>query len=320
MSSSPRSGADLSLAMTSLSCDDGSVIALLLNCRCLVQPSISPCDPPRAHRSENQDACGRLHETPDRVLFASWPTASVDTMADRKPPRLAVEVTLEGFRDSPAAWSSSKRLATRAVQEANVAAIHDRAMIVTELRHMRSTLTARRRRRPGAPRRARRGLPCSTCCGAGLSCSSPRITPSSLRGFGWGSSGLTRWLICGTRHPHALPREVMLSSPSIAISRTLEGGDVLLVCSDGLYNTLGDEEARRPRREWERCREVCRALIDTANAMGTPDNVTAAVLRMSIPYARGDAYLARSEWPASSGADPDRVCPIRRDSSRLPGW
>ena len=59
---------------------------------------------------------------------------------------------------------------------------------------------------------------------------------------------------------------------------TLESGDRLLFCTDGLSNQIEDfeiEEILRQNAEPEGC---CRALLDTALERGAPDNVTAAVL------------------------------------------
>src|SRR5260370_22958786 len=53
---------------------------------------------------------------------------------------MASERTLEAYRESPVAWGPAKRL-HRAVQRANIE-IHNRALIVPELRRMATTLTA----------------------------------------------------------------------------------------------------------------------------------------------------------------------------------
>src|SRR5260370_39742939 len=53
---------------------------------------------------------------------------------------MAIETTLEAYRESPVAWGPAKRL-HRAVQRANIE-VHNRALIVPELRRMATTLTA----------------------------------------------------------------------------------------------------------------------------------------------------------------------------------
>src|SRR5271169_6555530 len=75
-------------------------------------------------------------------------------------------------------------------------------------------------------------------------------------------------------------RELIVSRDRI--SRQLVQGDVLLLCSDGLYNVLADAEMQRIVADRD-APAACRALIEEANGRGTPDNVTAAVVRMTGP-------------------------------------
>ncbi len=56
--------------------------------------------------------------------------------------------------------------------------------------------------------------------------------------------------------------------------------DVLLLCSDGLYNVLGDDEIRASVAELD-AKDACAELVRKANQRGTPDNLTAAVLRVT---------------------------------------
>jgi protein phosphatase len=61
--------------------------------------------------------------------------------------------------------------------------------------------------------------------------------------------------------------------------RQLERGDQLLLCSDGLFSQLTDEEMagilflNRPPAE------ACSLLVHTANVQGGDDNITAVVVR-----------------------------------------
>jgi protein phosphatase len=59
-------------------------------------------------------------------------------------------------------------------------------------------------------------------------------------------------------------------------------GDALVICSDGLYNTLSDGEMEEIVRGQD-APSACRDLIDSANRRGTPDNLTAAVVRFVRP-------------------------------------
>jgi protein phosphatase len=71
-------------------------------------------------------------------------------------------------------------------------------------------------------------------------------------------------------------------------------GDVLVLCSDGLYNVLGDSDIEVLVRG-ATAGAACRALVDAATRRGTYDNVTAAVLRVtgSVPAAPRKSLGAR---------------------------
>src|SRR5215469_16673226 len=90
-------------------------------------------------RPDNEDACGHHIESGDTALFAvadgigGYEGGEIAS-------RMAVDITLQAYRESPAAWGPAKRL-RRAVQRANIE-IHNRAIIVPELRRMGTTLTA----------------------------------------------------------------------------------------------------------------------------------------------------------------------------------
>ena len=60
----------------------------------------------------------------------------------------------------------------------------------------------------------------------------------------------------------------------------LQNGDVLLLCSDGLSNTISDEEMSQCAAERQDPEQLCRALMHTALERGARDNVTVvAVIR-----------------------------------------
>jgi protein phosphatase len=80
----------------------------------------------------------------------------------------------------------------------------------------------------------------------------------------------------------SLGRELIVSVDRIAT--TVETGDVVLVCSDGLYNTLEDEQVRGLVAERDAV-GACRALVDAANERGTLDNLTAVIVRVDGPLA-----------------------------------
>jgi protein phosphatase len=62
----------------------------------------------------------------------------------------------------------------------------------------------------------------------------------------------------------------------------LQIADTLLLSSDGLHCVVPHEELVKPIREnrpQQSAEVACRYLIDTANALGGPDNITAVVAR-----------------------------------------
>ncbi len=90
-------------------------------------------------------------------------------------------------------------------------------------------------------------------------------------------------------------RELIVSRDRI--TRALEQGDVLVLCSDGLHNVLADAEMVE-RVAGLDAASACRALVEAANARGTPDNVTAVVVRVigptpSLPEPAGIATRLR---------------------------
>jgi protein phosphatase len=65
-------------------------------------------------------------------------------------------------------------------------------------------------------------------------------------------------------------------------SRPVQQGDVLLACSDGLHGVL-DDPAMAALLAGRDAASACRALVDRANQLGTPDNLSAVVLRVNRP-------------------------------------
>jgi protein phosphatase len=59
----------------------------------------------------------------------------------------------------------------------------------------------------------------------------------------------------------------------------LAAGDTVLLCSDGLYDAVRDEEITSILGEATSARDACRALVDRALARNASDNVTVVVSR-----------------------------------------
>ena len=245
------------------------------------------------NRPGNEDACG---------YFIEGPEAAVLVVADgiggyeggEIASRMAVDITIEAYRESPPVWGAAKRL-QRAVQRANIE-IHNRAIAVPELRRMGTTLTAvvveggrmsaahvgdcrlylaRRGRISQMTKdhtmvgeRVRMGL---------LSAASARNHPDR--------SMLSR----------SLGRELIVSVDRL--SMPLVQNDHLLLCSDGLYNVFEDHEIEHLLQPGDAA-AICKALIEAANARGTADNLTAAVLIMrgATPFAESAAGAGWRVW------------------------
>lgn len=85
-------------------------------------------------------------------------------------------------------------------------------------------------------------------------------------------------------HPmgHVLSRAVgvMADLELDAMVDAWEAGDIFLLCSDGLYGVVGDDEIAAALRTGE-IDEVAPRLIETCLARGAPDNVTVVLVKAS---------------------------------------
>jgi PPM family protein phosphatase len=224
------------------------------------------------NRENNEDACGSHIESENCVIFAI-----ADGVGGYEGGEIAsaqaVEVTLNGFRQSPGGWGPAKRL-HRAVQQANIE-VHNRALTVPELRRMATTLTAAvvsegvlyaahvgdsriyhikrgkvrqiTKDHTVIQERVRMGL----------------ISPARARHHPE-RSALSR----------SLGRELIVAIDRITLP--LEQNDQLLMCTDGLYSVIEDDELGQLIRGVE-AEKACRQLVDLANRRGTADNLTVAI-------------------------------------------
>ena len=62
-------------------------------------------------------------------------------------------------------------------------------------------------------------------------------------------------------------------------NETLGDDESLLLCSDGLWNTLGDDEIIRIVRTATTPNAACQSLVDACNAKGSLDNIAAVLVR-----------------------------------------
>ena len=65
---------------------------------------------------------------------------------------------------------------------------------------------------------------------------------------------------------------------------TPQPGERYLLCSDGLFSVVTDEQIATILRESAASlQQICQRLIEAANAAGGPDNITALVLQVDAP-------------------------------------
>jgi len=84
----------------------------------------------------------------------------------------------------------------------------------------------------------------------------------------------------------------------------LLGGDRLLLCSDGLTETLTDEEIREFAVKRAPLEDICHALVDEANARGGPDNITIVLVGVQGPRHRTEPASEAAGEPAGGAAPP----------------
>lgn len=225
-------------------------------------------------RPENEDSCGHFCDDQGGVVFAiadgigGYEGGEVAS-------QMAIEATLEAYRESPPSWGPAKRL-VRAVQRANIE-IHNRALAVPELRRMGTTLTA------VAVENARLNAAHVGDCRLYL------VRHGRVRQLTKDHTVVGEWARMGLitadsarLHPErsvlnrSLGRELIVSVDRITMP--LERGDELILCSDGLYTVIGERELGSLIRGLDPT-NACVKLVEIANARGTADNLSVAVFR-----------------------------------------
>jgi protein phosphatase len=88
-----------------------------------------------------------------------------------------------------------------------------------------------------------------------------------------------------TRHPsHRALTAAIGVSPEVAVrlyTESLEAGDTVLVCSDGLYGPVPEATLTSLLGETGGLSQLARTLVEAANARGGPDNITVGLMRVS---------------------------------------
>lgn len=88
----------------------------------------------------------------------------------------------------------------------------------------------------------------------------------------------------------------------------VERDTALIVCSDGLYKTLNDEEIRRIFVESGSVRGAAQTLVSAALESGSDDNISVAIAEYGeVPRVQGQATLTMDFDPAAAPDDPGPV-------------
>ncbi len=232
-------------------------------------------------RDHNEDACGSFMESNDLAVVA---VADGVSMAEggEVASRMAVDCTLRAFREEPKTLAAGQRL-YRAVQQANIE-IHDRAIVVPELRGMATTLTAvaldRGQLTAVHVGDSRLYL---VRAGAIAQLTKDHTVAAEKVKYGLLSKDKARNHADRSVLTRSVGRELIVSRDRVS-HRVVEG-DVLVLCSDGLHNVLEDDEIADLVSARDAV-SASRALVYEANRRGTADNLTAAVVRMVGPTPR----------------------------------
>ena len=225
-------------------------------------------------RGHNEDACGTLAAAGGVVAVVADGVSS--GAAGEEASQKAVEVTLRSFEEQGQAVALGKRL-VQSVQQANIE-IYDRALVVPELRGMSTTVTALALE-GGELVAAHVGDSRLYLVREGRATQLTKdhtVTAERVR-LGVLSEKRARFHPDRSTLTRSLGRELIVAVDRL--STRVRQDDVLIVCTDGLYNVLEPEEMVEVLSR-QGAHSASRSLVEAANARGTPDNVTAAVVRV----------------------------------------
>jgi len=225
-------------------------------------------------REHNEDQC---------ACFVESATAGIVAVADgvssfpagETASKTAIEATVRSYRQL-SGMKLDRRL-PRAVQQANID-VYDLGVVVPELRGMATTLTALAIE-DGALTVAHVGDCRLYLCRAGSITQLTKdhtVTGERVR---MGLMSEKRALNHRDRSTltRCVGRELIVAIDRIGTP--LRQGDSLILCSDGLYNVVAEPEMMEIVNG-QPAATASRALIDAANQRGTPDNLSAAVIKM----------------------------------------
>jgi protein phosphatase len=225
-------------------------------------------------REHNEDQC---------ACFVESATAGIVAVADgvssfpagEMASKTAIEATVRSYRQL--SGMKQDRRVPRAVQQANID-VYDLGVVVPELRGMATTLTALAIE-DGTLTAAHVGdCRLYLCRGGAITQLTKDHTLTGER-VRMGLMSEKRALNHRDRSTltRCLGRELIVAIDRIGT--TLRQGDTLILCSDGLYNVVAEPEMMEIANGHSAA-AASRALVDAANQRGTPDNLSAAVIKM----------------------------------------
>lgn len=240
------------------------------------------------NRDNNEDSCGHFVDGENSAVFAVADGVG-GYEGGEVASAMAIEITLDTYRESPPGWGPAKRL-QRAAQRANIE-IHNRALAVPELRRMATTLSAAT---------ISDGVLYAAHIG---DCRIYLVRHGHIRQITKDHTVVAERVRMGLMsasrartHPERSALSRSLGSDLIVsldrITLPLLQDDRLVMCSDGLYNVLEDREIERETHQLE-AEAACQRLIEVANQRGTADNLTVAIFTMKGPT---NAAAIRSGW------------------------
>jgi PPM family protein phosphatase len=229
-------------------------------------------------REHNEDFCGSFMESNSTAIVAVADGVS-SYEGGEVASRMAIEGLIRAYREEPPKSSVGQRL-YRSFQQANIE-IYDRAVAVPELRGMATTLTAAALERGELTSVHVGDSRLYLLRGGGITQLTKDHTAAAEKvRYGLLSKERARTHADRSVLTRSMGRELIVARDRIA-QRLLQG-DALLLCSDGLYNVLEDAEMARLVAGRDSI-DACRALVKAANQRGTPDNLTAVVVRVVGP-------------------------------------
>ena len=91
-----------------------------------------------------------------------------------------------------------------------------------------------------------------------------------------------------------IPEEEMVLQPEIVPPFTLEAGDRLLLCSDGVTDGLSDRDLATLLAQDTSCDKMAGGIVDSAMLAGSRDNITAVVVKIGRKRQRQEQNVGKA--------------------------